>query len=150
MAKIPLLTYLENFNWVVIRAPLLLWEKISLKFSTVLKFEKMSDSCSKHYTLEQRVFIVEYYFRSNSYQTILQLHKKYFYDTPDIRTMKLTIEWFQTDYTLADAPRWRRPHAYSDNYGTKITEHTGKNPGMSVCRIFQKLDHKHETACTTL
>ncbi len=45
----------------------------------------MSDPHSKHY---QRTtgFHIEHYFRSNSYQTTIQLYKKKFHDTPDIRT----------------------------------------------------------------
>ncbi len=51
----------------------------------------MSDPYSKCYTLKQRAFIVEYYFRSNVYQTTLQLYKKQFHDTPDVRTMKCRV-----------------------------------------------------------
>ncbi len=58
----------------------------------------MSDPRSKRCSLTQRAFIVEYYFCSNLYRTILQLYKKQFHDMLNIRTMKQTIEQLQTEY----------------------------------------------------
>ncbi len=48
----------------------------------------------KCYTIEQQALIVEHYFRSNLYQTTLQLYKKQFHDSLDIKTMKQIAERF--------------------------------------------------------
>ncbi len=110
----------------------------------------MFESRLKRYTLEQRNFIAEHYFYSNSYQTTLQLYEKWFNDTPYGGTMKQIVEQFRMKYTLANALRLGRPHAFSDNDRTKITEHADENPGVSVCRVTQELGQKCKMVCTTL
>ncbi len=57
---------------------------------------------------KQWAFIAEHLFCSNLYQTTLKLFKKWFYDMPDIGTMKRIIEWFQMEYMLAQAPMSRK------------------------------------------
>ncbi len=64
--------------------------------------------------------------------------------------MKWMIKQFPKDYTLSDAPRWERPHALLDDDQTKITKHTDKNPGMSVCCVVQELGHKSKLSIKRL
>ncbi len=103
----------------------------------------------KHYTFEQWAFIVKRYFRSNLYWTTLQLYKKRFHDTPNIRTVKWIIEWFQMEYTLANTPRLGRPQSLSDDDRTKIREYADVNPDM-FAHVAQELGYKCETVHTML
>ncbi len=47
----------------------------------------MSDPRSKRYTLEQRAYMVEYYFRINSFKIALGQFQKKFKDMPNSNTM---------------------------------------------------------------
>ncbi len=92
---------------------------------------------------------------SNLYQTTLQLYEKRFHDIPDVRTMKLIIKLFQTEYMLDSALRsnaaWSgRSPTLSDNDRTKIAEHADENLSMSVCCVAQELGLKCKTIRTTL
>ncbi len=60
----------------------------------------MSDPRSNQYTLEQRTYMVQHYFRTNSLKIALGWFQKKFKEMPDLRTMQWVVEWFQTAYTL--------------------------------------------------
>ncbi len=70
----------------------------------------MSDPRSQGYTLEQRIYMVEQYFRTSSYKIALGHFKKKFKEMPDPKMIQRVVERFQTAYTLEDEPRSERPH----------------------------------------
>ncbi len=110
----------------------------------------MSDPHSKRYTLEQRAYMFEQYFRTSSYKIARGRFKKKFKEMPDLKTIQRVVERFQTAYTLKDEPRSGRPHTLSDNGQTELREHMEKHPGMYECRSARQLSHKCETVQKTL
>ncbi len=92
----------------------------------------MPDPRSKRYTLEQRAYMVEQYFRTSSYKIALGCFKKKFKEMPDPKTIQRVVERFQTAYTREDEPRSGRPHTLSDNDQTELKEHMGEHPGTSA------------------
>ncbi len=109
----------------------------------------MSDPRSKCYTLEQRAYVVEQYFRTSSYKIALGRFKKKFKEMPDPKMIQRAVERFQTAYTLEDERRHGRPHTLSDDDRTELREHMEGHPGTSAHRTAQQLGHKHETVRKT-
>ncbi len=99
----------------------------------------MSNSCSKRYTLEQRAYMVEHYFHTNSFKISLGQFQKKFKDMPDLKTMQRVVEQFQTAYTLEDEPRSGRSRTLSEADRTTLKEHTDENLGTSTRRTAQEL-----------
>ncbi len=83
----------------------------------------MSDPRSKCYTLKQRAYIVEQYFRTSSYKIALERFQKKFKEMPEPKTIQRVVERFQIAYTLEDEPRSGRPHTLSDDDRTELREH---------------------------
>ncbi len=110
----------------------------------------MSDCRSKRYTLEQRAYMVERYFRTSLYKIALGRFKKKFKEMPDPKTIQRVVERFQTAYTLEDEPTLGRPHTLSDDDQTKLREHMEEHPGTSARHAAQQLGHKRETVRKTL
>ncbi len=92
----------------------------------------MSDLRSKHYTLEQRAYMVEQYFRISSYKIALGRFKKKFREMPHPKTIQRVVERFQTAYTLGDEPRLGRSHTLSDDNRTELREHMEEHPRTSA------------------
>ncbi len=101
----------------------------------------MSDPRSNCYTLEQRAYMVELFFRTSSYKFALGRFKKKFKEMPDPKTIQWVIERFQTAFTLEDELRSGRPHTLSDDDQTELREHMEEHPGTSAHRAAQQLDH---------
>lgn len=110
----------------------------------------MSEPRANRYTLEQRAFMVEHYFRTSSYKITLGRFKKRFKEMPDVRTIQRVVERFQNAFTLEDETRSGRPRALSADDRTKLREHVDENPGISARRAAQELGFKRETVRTTL
>ncbi len=83
----------------------------------------MSDPRSKRYTVEQRAYTVEQYFRTSSYKIALRHFKKKFKEMSDPKTIQRVVERFQTAYTLENELRSGRPHTLSDDDRTELREH---------------------------
>ncbi len=109
----------------------------------------MSDPRSKHYTLEQRAYMVEQYFRTSLYKIALGRFKKKFKGMLDPKMIQRVVERFQTAYMLEDEPRLGRPHTLSDDDRTELREHMEEHPGTSACRAAQQRSHKRETVRKT-
>ncbi len=109
----------------------------------------MSDSRSKRYTLEQRTYMVELYFRTNSFKIELEYFQKKFKEMPDPKTMQQVVEQFQTAYILEDEPRSGRPCDLLKADRTKL-KHMDENPGTSAQGSARELGHKCETVRTML
>ncbi len=103
------------------------------------------DPCPKRYTLEQRAYMVEQYFRTSSYKIALGRFKKKCKEMPDHKTIQRVVERFQTAYTLKGEPRSGRPHTLSNDDRTELREHMEEHPGTSVYHAAQQLGHKRET-----
>ncbi len=101
----------------------------------------MSDPRSKRYTLEQRTYKVEQYFRTSSYKMVLGRFKKELKEMPDPKTIQRVVERFQTSYTLEDEPRLGRPHTLSDDDQTELRKHMEEHPGTSAHHTAQQLGH---------
>ncbi len=82
----------------------------------------MSDPRSKRYTLKQRAYMVEQYFRTSLYKIALGRFKKKLKEMPDPKTIQQVVERFQTAYTLEDEPRSGKPHTLSDDDRTELRE----------------------------
>ncbi len=81
----------------------------------------MFDPRSKRYTLEQRAYMIEQYFRISLYKIALRGFKKKFKEMPDPKTIQRVVERFQTAYTQ-DEPRSGRSHILSDDDRTALRE----------------------------
>ncbi len=100
-------------------------------------------------TLEQRAFILEHYFRTNSYQSVINEFKKAFprREPPNKSTIKRIVDRFREHYTVADVPRSGRPSALSAADRKQIQDRVIEEPGTFARRISQETGFACETMC---
>lgn len=102
---------------------------------------------NQRFTLEQRAFIIEHYFRTQSYQTVINEFKKKFprRDPPNKSTIKRIVDRFRTLYTVHEAPRSGRPRALSEEERQEVVDRAVEEPGVSARRVAQETGHARET-----
>ncbi|XKL66125.1 hypothetical protein PGB90_009545 [Kerria lacca] len=110
----------------------------------------MSSPRSIWYSLEQRAYMVEHFFCTNSLKLTQNLYKKKFKEVLDARTIKRVVERFQLAYMLEDEQKSGRPRALLDKDRTALKKHMEETPGMSARRAAAELGHSRETIHQTL
>lgn len=103
-------------------------------------------------TLEQRAFILEHYFRTNSYQSVINEFKKAFQrrEPPNKSTIKQIVYRFREHYIVADVPGSGRPRTLSTADRKQIQDRVIEEPGISARRVSQEIRFAHETVCRGL
>ena len=152
LSKNSLINLAEKFEVWRLCWSITIWRNIFKKITNTYKIfdTKMSDMRGLRYTPEQCAFIIEHYFRTDSYKITQGRFENKFWKTPDPRTIKRIVEKFQTSYTLDDEPRFGRPYTLKENDWTKLREHVKENLGTSARRVAQELGLEWETVRTTL
>ena len=96
----------------------------------------------ERYTIEQRVFIIEQYFKNNkSLAAVRKFHTKYGRNSVlTLLTVKRLIEKFRETGSVEDAKHTGRPKTSRSSVNIEaVRESVGDNPGNSIRRRGQEL-----------
>lgn len=107
---------------------------------------------NQRFTLEQRAFIIEHYFRSLSYQNVINEFKRRFphRDAPNKSTIKRIVDRFRNQHTVEDTPRSGRPRALTEDERQEVVDRVVEEPGVSARCVAQETGHARETVRRTL
>lgn len=100
-----------------------------------------------HLTLEQRAYVVEMYFRTNSYVMVQQRFVNKFpgRTPPSKSSIKRTVDRFRDHFTLEDVPRSGRPRALTEEQRQGVVERAQEVPRISARRLAREAGFSRET-----